>query len=355
MAGGSGTRFWPRSRKRNPKQLLPLINNKTLLESTIDRIKPLCEGSNINIVTGILIKDSVSETISSYKNVKVIIEPKPRNTAPCVGYMASRIAHFANKDDVMVVLPSDHLIENTKRFLQIIDAGVDAANKYNTIITLGIKPTSPHTGYGYIQKGKEIKKLDKKTKLYTVTSFKEKPTLPVAKKFVNSGDYLWNSGMFIVKAGVMLDAIKKYMPELYKGLVDISKQFGTNREEDTFNKKFPELPAESIDYGVIEKLKGVITIPSDFDWNDLGSWKSLESVEKKRSFGVSNTDEVLAIDSKGNIINSDNKNKLIALLNVNDLIVVETKDALLIANKKDDQKIKELVDKLKSKGMEEYL
>ncbi|MFH1222979.1 MAG: sugar phosphate nucleotidyltransferase, partial [Pseudomonadota bacterium] len=319
-----------------------------------------------HIVTASPIQEKTIETISRYKRINIIIEPKGRNTAPCIGYMAAYVAHFSNKDDVMVVLPSDHLIKNTKRFLKIVKAGVDAADKYNTVVTLGIKPTSPHTGYGYIQKGTRRSgagaarggagiRGSGDVKLYKIKSFKEKPTLPVAKKFLKDGDYYWNSGIFIVKAGVILSAIRIHMPELHKGIMGISKYFGRDNEDQMFNKLFPELPAKSIDFGVIEKLKDALTIPSDFDWNDLGSWKSLEDVEKKKPYGISNIDDVLALNSKGNIINCDNKNKLIALLDVNNLIIVETRDALLIADKKDDQKIKELVERLKTEGLEEYL
>ena len=355
MAGGRGTRFWPESRTKRPKQLIPLAGSKTLLTETIERILPVCSAPNIHVVTGKDIKDKVKKLISRHKGIKMIAEPKGRNTAPCIGYMALRISHFSSPDDIMVVLPSDHLVKNRKKFTETILAGVEAASKHNTVVTIGITPSSPNTGYGYIQMGKKIGPIKNGINLYHVNSFKEKPDLETAERFLKSGDYLWNGGMFIVKAGVIVSEIKKYMPKLYKGLIDISKHFGKKDEWTTFDKKFALLPSESIDFGVIEKLSTTLTIPADFGWNDLGSWNTLYEIKDKKDFGVCNIEKIITVNSKNNIINCNDHKKLIALLDVNDLIIIDTDDVLLIADKKSDQKIKNIVEKLKEKKLDEYL
>ncbi len=351
MAGGSGTRFWPKSRAHKPKQLLSLSGSeKTLLEETVERVVTFIPPSNIHIVTGEKIKTSVAKLCCKNKKIDIIAEPKGRNTAPCIAYMAERISKFFDPKDVMIVMPSDHLIKDTKRFVAVVRTAVLAAKENKCFVTVGIQPNSPHTGYGYIQTGKKIK-----GSLYKVNSFKEKPDLQKAKVFVKKGNYLWNAGIFVVQADVALNEIKKYMPELYAGIKNISKDFGSKKESTSFKRAFPLLPAQSIDYGVIEKLKNTLTIKADFDWDDLGSWTSIEPIRKKRSYGISNTKNVICLDSSSNIIDASDRNKLIALLGVKDLLIIETNDVLLVANKKYDQRIKELVEELKKKNKDSFL
>ncbi len=351
MAGGSGTRFWPKSRILKPKQLIELSGSgKTLIEETVTRIEDLCPQKNIHIVTGEKISTAVKKTFSKNKQIDIISEPKGRNTAPCIGYMAARISEFSDADDIMVIMPSDHLINETNKFLAVLKTAVEAASKYDCFVTVGIPPRSPHTGYGYIQTDKQIKK-----SLYKVKKFKEKPNLKTAKEFVKKGDYLWNAGIFAVKASVALKEIKKHMPSLYSDINKISKTFGTKIESSTFKKQFPLLEAQSIDYGVIEKLKNTLTVKADFSWDDLGSWTSIEPLRKKKGFGVSNTENVIWLGSSSNILDSYSDKKLIALLGVKNLIIIETPDVLLIADKNCDQKIKEIVEELKRKKKSKFL
>ena len=351
MAGGSGTRFWPKSRALKPKQLIELSGSgKTLLEETIARVNDFCPQKNIHIVTGEKISAPIKKMFSKNKQINIIAEPKGRNTAPCIGYMAARISKFNNPDDIMVIMPADHLIKETKKFLTVLTTAVEAASKHDCFVTVGIPPRSPHTGYGYIQIDKQIK-----NNLYKVKTFKEKPNLKTAKEFVKDGGYLWNAGIFAVKASVALKEIKKYMPNLYYDINEISKSFGTKIETRTFKKLFPTLEAQSIDYGVIEKLKNTLTVKANFNWEDLGSWTSIEPLRNKKEFGVSNTDNVLWLDSSANIIDSYSDKKLIALLGVKDLLIIETPDVLLIADKKCDQRIKELVEELKIKKKDKFL
>jgi len=351
MAGGSGTRFWPKSRILKPKQLLKLSGSeKTLLEETIERTKGLCPQKNIHLVTGQKISTAVKKLFSKNWQINVIAEPKGRNTAPCIGYMAAKISRTSDPDDIMVILPADHLIKKTKKFIAILKDAVEAASKNNCFVTVGLPPRFPHTGYGYIEVGKKIK-----NELYKVKAFKEKPDLLTAKKFLTKGNYLWNTGILVVKASVVLKEIKEHMPKLYAGISEISKSFGTKAEKRTFKKLFPDLEAQSIDYGVIEKLKDTLTIKANFDWDDLGSWTSIETLRSKKGFGVSNIENIVWLDSTSNIIDSYSDKKLIALLGIKDLIIIDTPDVLMVADRKYDQKIKELVEELKRKKKNSFL
>jgi mannose-1-phosphate guanylyltransferase len=343
MAGGKGTRFWPLSRSKKPKQLLPLINKKSLLENTIDRIKNIFKTKDIHVVTGQDISPFVKKALSSYKNINIVKEPLGRNTAPCIGYMAFKLSYYKGPDNIMLIMPADHLISNNKKFKKLIELGIKTASKEDKLVTIGVKPRSPHTGYGYIEKLSKLK--NNSDKIFSVKKFHEKPNLAKAKKYYSSTNHLWNSGIFIVKAGLIKQGIKEHMPKLYSGLNDISKSFGKKDELSKFNKLFPKLPAESIDYGLIEKLDQILTIESDIDWNDIGSWGSLSS----------NTNNVIAMSSKNNIIHSAKNEKLIVTIGINELIIVDTPDVLFISKKEDDQKVKQIVEILKKKKMKAYL
>lgn len=354
MAGGSGTRFWPKSRKKMPKQLHSLFSDKPMIIETIDRILPLFKENNIHVVAGINIEENVKKTMSCFKSADIVIEPKARNTAPCIAYMAMKLFH-QHGDGIMLVLPSDHVIQNRKKFTDVLAFGMKAAEKHNTIVTLGLEPDSPHTGYGYIQLGEQVEKADDATLLHKVKSFKEKPNAEKAKEFFDSKEYMWNSGMFMMKTSTIISAVQKYMPELHKGLEEIAKSFGKSNEKEIFNKLFAELPAQSIDIGVIEKLDNVLTIPTEFGWNDIGSWTSLNEILQAQEFGISDTKNTVCVNSKNLIISEANPKKLIATLGVEDLIIIDTEDALLVTTKDKAQDIKEIVLALEKKKMEQYL
>ena len=354
MAGGSGTRFWPLSRRKRPKQLLNLAGKKTLLQETVSRVLPLFKQENIHVISGEILQDGLKSNLSKFRHINYIFEPKGRNTAPCIGYMALKIAHDSSPKDVLVIMPSDHLIQDGLTFRKVISAGIKACLEKNTLVTIGIKPKNPHTGYGYIKMGR-LNSIYDNIKIHNVDTFKEKPDLKTAEEFLEDGAYLWNSGIFIAQADFLIKSIKQKMPELYKGMQKIASSFGTKKESFIFKKLFPKLPAESIDYGVIEKISSSLIIPSDFGWNDLGSWNSLEEVLTSNNFGVSNSEKVVAINSSGNIIHTSDNKKIIALLGIKDLTIVETKDAILISDKNHGQEIKKLVEKIKQQGLEKYL
>ncbi|MBN1115535.1 MAG: mannose-1-phosphate guanylyltransferase, partial [Oligoflexia bacterium] len=333
----------------------PLLGDKSLLVQTIERVKPVFRNSSIHVVVGRPISDKVSSATASFKGINIIVEPAGRNTAPCIGYMAHRIASYHGERDVMVVLPSDHHIADNRAFLDVLSLGIETSKKTDSVIALGIKPSFPHTGYGYIQKGEELFKAGSGLAVNRIESFREKPDIETARNFISDGNYLWNAGIYIMKVSVIIEAIKKHMPELHGLLLEISAAFGKKNEDVVFKKIFPRLPSESIDFGVIEKLDNSLTIPSEFGWNDLGSWTSLEDVHEKRPYGISNTENIADIDSQGLIINSGNKDKLLAVLNVKDLIIIDTDDVLLVASKDDAQRVKDIVNRLKGTGFEKYL
>jgi mannose-1-phosphate guanylyltransferase len=349
MAGGSGTRFWPRSRKTRPKQLLNITGDEILLKKTIELITPIVPVSRIKIVTTLLQADSVKNTVPQIPEENIIIEPFGKNTAPAIGISALFIERDT-KDAVMVVLPSDHYIEDKKKFHQTIMAGASQALQGDYIVTIGIPPRGPETGYGYIEAG-EVR--DKKNGIYSVTSFHEKPDIHTAERFIKQGTFFWNSGIFIAKTSTMLKEIEEYLPNNYQELVKIRASLGTDEESGVINTAYKEMEAISIDYGVIEKSKHVFMIKGNFGWNDVGSWPSAAQYWPKDSNKNSFIGDLISLDSSQCIVYSPEKP--VALLGVKDLVIVEDEDALLVCKKERSQDVKKLVEMLKSKGRDEIL
>lgn len=327
MAGGKGERFWPYSRDDNPKQCLRIISKKTMVEDTIDRLKPIIEKKDIHIIAN----KELSEKIKEYApNVNYVIEPMRRNTAAAIGLAAINL----DEDDIMFVETTDHVYKDNKDYLNHVKKAAEIAEK-GRIVLIGIKPTHPHTGLGYIEKGGVLGKGDIDT--YQVSGFKEKPDLNTAKDYIKSGKYLWNSGMFISKVSVMLDAIRNDMPELHKALINIKKSPESIKEE------FEKLESVSIDYGIMEKNKELAVIEADMHWDDIGDWLAMERFHEKDKDGNTIQAENVAIDTKNSIIFGD---KLVATLGIEDLVVVTTKDAVLVCKKDRAQELKSLVKKL---------
>ena len=350
MAGGSGTRFWPRSRKNRPKQLLNITGDEILLKKTIDLITPIIPVNRITIVTTLLQADSVKNTVSQIPKDNIIIEPFGKNTAPAIGIAALFIEKKDTKDAVMVVLPADHYIEDTKAFHQTIMEGAAQALQENCIVTIGIPPRGPETGYGYIEAGE---KTDAENGIYAVTSFHEKPDLNTAERFIKQGTFFWNSGIFIARTSTMLKEIEEHLPHNYQGLMKIRASLGTDEASDVINSAYKEMEAISIDYGVIEKSKHVYMIKGDFGWNDVGSWPSAAQYWPKDSKNNAFIGDVISLDSSQCIVYSPKKP--VALLGVKDLVIVEDEDALLVCKKERAQDVKKLVEMLKSKGRDEIL
>ena len=352
MAGGKGERFWPKSRINLPKQFLSLTDDgKSMIQHTVERVKNLVDIENIYVVTNEMYKNLVSEHIPDIPEANIIIEPAAKNTAPCIGLAA---IHIAKKDinSKMIILPSDHLIKFNEIFIDTLKTALDVVEKGDNLATIGITPNYPETGYGYINftKGESFKD---STNIYEVLRFVEKPNLEKAKEYLTSGQYLWNSGMFVWKASTILKNFKEYLPEIYEGLQKIGKSINTGKYEEVLKKEFLNLPSESIDYGIMEKAKNIYVIPGNFGWDDVGSWLSLERINKTNQDGNVITGNVISIKTKNTIIQGSDK--LIATIGLEDIVVVDTDDVTLICHKNNTQEVKEVINNLKICNRNEYL
>ena len=374
MAGGRGERFWPKSQCSLPKQLLPIAGARTMLQETVDRVRPLVTEKNIYIATGESLLKKVKSQLPSLPEKNIISEPVGRNTAACIGLAAIKVKR-EHPRSTMVVLAADHLIREGEQFLEIIKIGAETAGKTGNLVTLGIKPTRPETGYGYIKirsqnsefrsqnsefrsqkseiRSQKSEVRSQKIEVCKVERFVEKPDEKKAKEFLSSGNYYWNSGMFIWTTKSILKAIEEHMPELFKGLETIKDSLGTPREGEVARQVFQGLESISIDYGVMEKAGNVVLIKADIPWDDVGSWLAMERIHPQDDKGNVVLGKFSGIDSHNCIIISDEH--LVATLGVSDLIVVTTPDATLICSKDRAQDVKKIVKKLADKKLEEYL
>lgn len=353
LAGGSGTRLWPTSRKKNPKQFHKLIGEKSLFEATLDRIAPIVPISHCFTVTAGDYADILAELVPKIKK-NIIREPVGKNTAPAITLAAAVIAK-QDEDAIIIVLPSDHYIKNEAAFTEAIKA----ANKFlqsnpDYIVTLGINPTYPETGYGYIMVGKEIVEAEKKTgdsKIFSVAKFIEKPNSDNAKKFVMTWGYLWNSGIFIFKAKNFLNITKKYLPETYNIIAKIQRNPNSKSYNQVLKDNYSKIEPISIDYGILEKYNKVVVIPVDLGWSDIGNWASLHDLLSDEGSNVIKGSHV-GIDTKNCLIHSS---KLVATIGLDSFIIIETEDSILICPKSRAQLVKDLLEKLKEDGRNEYL
>jgi mannose-1-phosphate guanylyltransferase len=351
MAGGKGSRFWPRSRERMPKHLLDIQGERTIIRETVDRIRPLVPPERTLIVTS---RSHAAALIRQFPEIpaeNILIEPVGRNTAPCIGLAALHIQKRV-PDAVMLVLPSDHRISNENAFRRVLAAAGRAASGGDALITIGIRPTGPETGYGYIEQG-DLFTTGEGEKIYRVRSIREKPPLEQAQEFLRQGCFLWNSGMFVWKASTILKAIERFLPELHEGLLQIREALGTEREEEIVGEVYSAQKAVSIDYGVMEKAGNVLVVPGDFGWSDLGSWDALWEVSGKDENGNAVRGSFIGIDAGNSLVHSPGK--LVALVGVRDLIVVETGDALLICRRGRSQDVRKVVETLEKDNRKEYL
>ena len=349
MAGGKGERFWPKSRLTLPKQFLSLTNDgKTMIQLTVERILPLVDMEDIYIATNETYRSLVREQLPDIPESHILCEPVGRNTAPCIGLGAVHI-HHKYEDAVMIVLPSDHLVKYNDIFTRTLEEACRVAESGENLVTLGIAPNYPETGYGYIKADTSLKDGD----AFRVDRFVEKPDLETARSYVESGDYYWNSGMFIWKISSILSALSRYMPETYDGLSKIGQAVGTENETDALLSVFPTLPSESIDYGIMEKASHIYLVPGVFGWDDVGSWLAVERVRGADDDGNTLSGNVTVLNTSGCTIEA--REKLIAAIGLNDLIVVDTDDALLICAKDSAGDIKKMLELLRNKGKDSYL
>lgn len=322
-----------------------------MIQQTVSRLEKLIDISNIFIVTNELYAELIRAQISTLPQENIIIEPVGRNTAPCVG-VASIIIEEKFPDSTMIVLPSDHIIENVDGFTRIIETAVQVAEKDNNLVTLGIQPTYPETGYGYIESSKEWIELNG-LEVYKVNKFVEKPDYERAKTYLDLGNYYWNSGIFIWKTSVIRKYIREFMPEMHDVLETIKAAFQESDREIVIKREFKKMPDQSIDYGIMEKADNIFVIPCIFGWNDVGSWTALDRIHDRDENGNVIKGNILNLDTKRCIIESNGK--LIATLGIEDLIIVDTEDVTLICTKEKAQEVKLLLKELRAQKMEKYL
>ncbi|KPJ58738.1 MAG: hypothetical protein AMS15_07760 [Planctomycetes bacterium DG_23] len=352
MAGGVGTRFWPKSRKQKPKQLLPILARRTLLEDTIERLEGLIPLEDTFIITTAEQLPVVKEAVASIPEENIVPEPEGRDTAPCIGLGVSLIAK-RDPEATIAVLPADHHISPTKDFQRTLSAAASLAESSRGLITFGISPTYPATGYGYIHRGKHLKDF-KEAKAFKVAEFKEKPDKKTAKRFLRSGEFYWNSGIFVWQVPTILSAIKEHLPSLYRGLETISASLGTSRQAETIRETYPHLPKISIDYGVLEKAKNVLVIEANYKWDDLGAWPALVRLRGADDEGNTILAKHIGIDTKDTLILAKEEH-LVATIGTQGLIIIQTPDATLVVPKARAQEVKDLVEKMKEAGLKEYL
>lgn len=349
MAGGRGERFWPKSRQALPKQFLSLTGDgKTMIQLTVERILPLVAMEDIYIATNRSYKALVREQLPQLPEENILCEPVGRNTAPCIGLGAVHIARKYD-DAVMFVLPSDHLIKYNAMYLGTLENAAVAAEAGENLVTIGITPDYPETGYGYI-KFIPTQKLEQ---AFAVDRFVEKPDLPTAKQYLAAEQYLWNSGMFIWKLSTIMSNLQKHLSETYDGLLRIQSAIGTAEEEAVLEKEFAAFKSESIDYGVMEKAENIYTLPGSFGWDDVGSWLAVERIQPTNEFGNVIDGNAITVDTKRCIIQGGKK--LIATVGLEDIIIVDTDDALLVCEKGDAGQIKKVLENLKICNRTEYL
>ena len=348
MAGGKGTRLWPLSRKDKPKQFQTITSDKTMLQETVIRMRKKFELKDMYVATSDKYTGEVEREILELPKENIIGEPIARGTASGMALIASIIAATDDEDTLIAHFPADHLIKNPEELLK----GIEVAEKFleenkNHIVTFGIKPTLPDTGFGYIKGGKKIKDLDDKEVL-EVEKFVEKPDMMTAQKYLDSGEYFWNSGMYIWRAGTIIEKFQKYIPDTYNRLMEIKKTVGTDKFAETVAREYPEMDNITIEYGVIENDSDVTVIPLDLDWSDVGSWSSLKNTlvnNKKEHFVKGDhvdfgSENLLVYGSK----------KLITTVGLKDLIIVDTEDATLICDQNNSKMISDVVKKLEESG-----
>ena len=342
MAGGSGTRFWPLSRKRRPKQFLPIVGSRTMLEETVVRVCPLIPAAKTFTIANAAQTRTIGRLLPRLPKDNLIIEPRARNTAPSLLLATARI-YLENPKAVIAVLPSDHLISDNAAFLKKLAAAAEAADRTGNLVTFGVPPTFPSTGYGYIHFHREGAKRFLGKIFHEVESFREKPDAATAVGFLRSGDYYWNSGMFLWRADAFADAVKSHAPELHVFWARILDALGSGRlERKRLAAIFDEIPSVSIDYGLMEKADRVLVTKGDFGWSDVGAWSSLSGLWATDEKGNAARGESVVLDSEGTVCY--NPGKLTALVGIKDVVIVNTEDTLLVCRKDQDQRVKEIIE-----------
>jgi mannose-1-phosphate guanylyltransferase len=358
LAGGSGTRFWPRSRRSRAKQVLALEGERTMIQQTLDRLQPLAGAKDVWVITNEILAETIGEQLPELDAAKILSEPAARNTAPACA-LAAFLVERTNPDAVLGIFPSDHVIGNAARFVEVLKAGIELAGAGETMVVLGVPPTRPETGYGYIEQGETVQAGS--VPVRKVKRFTEKPEKALAVKFIEAGHYAWNSGMFLWSARTLAAAIRRHQPEMVEPLEKIAAVFGTPGFAAVFAEEYGKCKSISVDYAVLEPVSRagdgarIVCIPADFAWNDLGSWAALH--EHKMAVGAQGSDSMqnvvearqsLLLSARGNYIYAPGK--MVALIGVDNLVVVETEDAVLVTTRENSQRVGEIVKRLAADG-----
>lgn len=351
MAGGSGTRFWPRSRVSKPKQYLSLFGDQSLIQESVLRFVNFIPEESIYIVSAKGQKDVLEEQTTNLPNKNLIYEPVGKNTLPAIGLAALFISE-KDPDGILIVSPSDHLIQNDELFRQTIESAALIAEMKDGIVTIGITPKFPATGYGYVQTAEEIQ-VGQAIKSYAVNQFVEKPNLEVATGYLESGGFYWNSGIFVFKVSVFLESVKKYAPELYADLMRIKEHIGLDSYEEALDRIYNEVKSISIDYGILEKANNVFLVQGDFIWNDLGSWEEVYKYDKKDENQNAHAGEVVLLDTKNSYVYAPNS--LVAVVGLDDVIVVQEGDTILVCKRDRAEDIKAVVGEITRRKLDQYL
>ncbi len=351
MAGGSGTRFWPRSKTAKPKQYLNIFGEDSLLQSTIKRFSTFTETDHIYIVSGKTQAEVLEQQTAMLPKQNLIYEPVGKNTLPCIG-LAAMYAEKENADGIMVVSPSDHLIENDELFRDTVMAAVKIADERNGIVTIGITPSYPATGYGYVKTAENITGSERINQ-FKVERFVEKPNEKTASEYIEQGGFYWNSGLFVFKISVFLDAVKQFAPALYADLRKIQAQLGKSSFEQTLDTVYRAVEGISVDYGIMEHAKNIYLVEGNFVWNDLGSWESVYLTGKKDENGNAGSGETILVDTKNSYVHSEKG--LIAVVGLDDVVVVQDGDTILVCKRDRAEEVKKIVDQLKAENKNHYL
>ncbi len=356
LAGGGGTRLWPKSRNKTPKQFLKLIGKETMIQTTVNRIINIVPWERIIVVTNQLYKDDVHKQLPEIPLLNIIAEPQKKDTAMAM-LVGALYAKSLDPEAVCINLASDHIVTDQQEFLRVMKHAAETASENDYLVTVGIAPNRPSTGFGYIKIGEDLKKLGQGLSLFTVDSFTEKPNEATAKAFISTGKYFWNANNYVWSSAVLQRAFQTHMHSLYELTAGLEDLKGSAFHE-ALPKIYDKAEAISVDYAISEKANNLVLIPGDFGWDDVGDWKVVYDLEKKDLagnvvIGDDATRKILTINSQNNLINADGK--LVAILGVNDMIVIDTDEILMIIPKSQSQDVKKLVERLKEEGKKEYL
>ncbi len=351
MAGGIGSRLWPEGRKARPKQFLDVFGEATLIQNTVARLQGLVPPERCLVVTHERYVEETKQQLPAVPEENILAEPISRNTAPCIAYAATKL-QARDPEATMIVLPADHVIRNVQRFHDVLRAAIERAQSPGVLVTIGIAPTHPETGYGYIQfdDGHE----DDDARAYPVKTFAEKPDVATAERFLDSGDFLWNSGMFIWRADTILNQIERYLPKAHQAFAGLRAAGHTDDESSAVRRAFAQSPSISIDYGVMERAEKVFVVPGSFGWSDVGDWRAVYDLSEKDEHGNVLKGNTIMHDAGRCYVQADS-DRLVVLVGTHDTIVVDTEDAVLVCHRESTQQVKNVVEYLHAHQLDGYV